>query len=617
MMIDLPGSSRSHTSRLLLSAALVLVSLAAGFLIPALIAQGKWKGLLEMDQASATWVVLPVFGYRLYYSVWPFQFHMAMFAILVGGFLAAYVYYPELSPMAAAWRPSWRKGYTAAILALTCAGLAAFIVHYGNRQFGGFDCGLLIDVGWRLVQGQVPHRDFICTMPPGFYLGVKYAFELFGVRWQAVLLATAIFASATFLWIYFMLAEILQSRPLAYLGAVAIQCAGILTISYWWHNSVAMMAATVFFLACMLYLQRPQGVGPQASYVMALALLGLMKPNVAFPAAASGILCTLLGAPARARVLILTSLAVGVNLAFLAANQVNPAAMVAGYLSIASTRGFTNVGMLIMGIADAVRLVVCASVLAIPFVLWCPRFLAAARKAAAEKAGYRDLAQSLLLFSAPAVSIFAMFTNMELKDVEFPLLFCFGLILVGTGSRDDQARLARTYFCFVLALAAFDLYLGVVRYRVQLVGDFFSSEDVPLPSGVPLFGNMRASKLFHDVIEETQGIVALSPRPIFFGPRMEFAYAASRLPSPAHLPVWWHPGTSFNVDDQSDILQTWRNQCFPTLIFFKNDYTYYTPEFRMNLIKLYDRDESSARISVFRRRAGEGCPSLLLAPVKE
>jgi hypothetical protein len=594
----------TRTTRLLLSAALALTSLSIVFLVPKLIATG-WKGRLVLLDPVSNVVLLSIFRRHFYIYAWRLQIDSAYFAIVVGGFLAAYLAYPEFSSLLAAGRLHWRKGYTAALLALTCAGLSAFILHFGNRQFGGFDFSFIIDLGWRLAQGQLPYRDFFCTMPPGFYLGLKYAFLLFGVRWEAILMATAIFASATFLWTYFLLAEILPSQPLAYFGAVAIQCAALLTVSYWWYNNVTMIVATIFFLSCLLFLQRPESRAAQISFLAALALLGLMKPNVAGPAAASGIFCCWLGAPRRTWLLLLTFLATGVDLVFLTTNHVDLSGLIASYLSVAGTRGFTANGMLMMGLSDVLRLAAGLLVLALPLAAWWPRFLDAARTRSE-----RDLARSLLLLSAPAVSLFAMCTNMELKDVEFPLCYCFGLVLTIAGSRIERADWVRTYLCFVLVLAAFDIYLGAVRYRVQLVGDFFSSqEEVPLPSGIPLFGNMAASQALSEAVQEAQRVVATSPRPVFFGPRMEFGYAAFRLPSPAHWPVQWVPGTTFPRDAQGDALQSWQNQCFQTLIFLKNDYTDYPSLFRRNLITLYDQKNDWAGLTVFRRKSAAACPN--------
>ena len=627
-MTKAPSISLSSTARALISVACALAPIPSAFLVHAVIVRKQFPAIVQNEVYGrfGEWIALPLFGRRLIINAALAEIQLILLSILCGFFLAAYVSYPLLPAILSSWRPYWRKAHTAAALALTGAGFAAFILHCGNRQWGGYDASYIVDAGWRLVQGQVPYRDFIVVLPPGFYLGVKYAFQLFGVRWQAVVLVTAIFAPATFLWIYFLLAEVLESRLWAYSGATAIECGAMLTICYWWYNPVTAITAAIFFLSCLLYLKKPNAFWPQASYVASLAIFGLMKPNVAFLLAAGCILCALIVVSSRARLLILSFLAIGVNLTFLALNHVSPSGMIASYLGVAGSRGVTIIGLEMMETPEVVRLVLCLSVLALPFLVWWPRFLDAARKAAAAiqaqsasrfavrnsapgKADYRGLAYSLLLLGGPAASLYAMCTNAELKDVDCSLLLCFGLVLFVAERTSDRARLARVYLCFVLASVPCDLYLGVVRYRVRMIQDFFSAkEEVPLPPGVPFFGDMLAGQAIHDVVQEVQEILPVCPRPVFFGPRMEFAYAAFRLPSPPHMPLaWWYPGTTFGENDEPIVLKDWSDQCFETLIFSKHDFLDYSRKFLLMIQSSYDLDDGWDRITVLRRRGTAVC----------
>jgi len=55
--------------------------------------------------------------------------------------------------------------------------IAFAISQLGMVQFGGFDHSVLVDVAWRLVQGQKPHVDFPCTLPVGFIIGANTLFR--------------------------------------------------------------------------------------------------------------------------------------------------------------------------------------------------------------------------------------------------------------------------------------------------------------------------------------------------------------------------------------------------------------------------------------------------------
>jgi hypothetical protein len=375
----------------------------------------------------------------------------------------------------------------------------------------------------------------------------------------------------------------------------------MLSICYWWYNNVATIAATLFFLSCLLYFKRPHAAWTQVSYVVSLALLGLMKPNVAFPAALAGIVCTFVAASEKTRVLILTFSAVAMNIAFLAANHVSLFGMMTTYLGVADTRGFATVGLDMMQREDVPRLLVCELILAIPFLAWWPQFRTALRQR-----NHRDLAYVLLLLSAPAVSLFAMCTNMDLKDVEWPLPLCFGVVLLDAGAADIHVRWRKIFLCFVLALMASDLYLGAIRDRVRMIGPFFTTNETLQP-GLSFFGNMQASRTFYDVNQELREILPVAPRPVFFGPRMEFGYAAFGLPSPAHLPVGWDPGTTFPLSEQPEILQAWHDHCFEILIFSKHDFTYYSAEFVKTIRQSYELNDDWPRLTVLRRRSSTAC----------
>ena len=79
--------------------------------------------------------------------------------------------------------------------------------------------------------------------------------------------------------------------------------------------------------------------------------------------------------------------------------------------------------------------------------------------------------------------------------------------------------------------------------------------------------------------------------PVFFGPRMEFSYAAFNLQSPKFLPIWWDPGAAFSLSQESKYVASWEQHRFGTLIFYKNDFMYYSPALTALLNRMYNRDD--------------------------
>ena len=102
-----------------------------------------------------------------------------MNVISAGVLLSVWLLVPFFRRVAELFSTRWRAAYTVGGLLAACGFLSVFIIHFGNRQFGAWDFGVLIDTGWRQILGQRPYTDFISPLPPGFNLGIKYAFELF------------------------------------------------------------------------------------------------------------------------------------------------------------------------------------------------------------------------------------------------------------------------------------------------------------------------------------------------------------------------------------------------------------------------------------------------------
>ena len=224
-----------------------------------------------------------------------------------------------------------------------------------------------------------------------------------------------------------------------------------------------------------------------------------------------------------------------------------------------------------------------------------------------------DLAFRALTYLGACAAFWAMFTNAELKLVDIPMLAVAGVLLDSGETRGpDLGRrnsrwlmhLNRAALCWV-ALQA--LYVGFVRYRVQCIGygSFYEPELAAAAPGVPFFASMHTGQRFPRVIAEIKTVLAQpGTGTVFFGPRMEWGYAAFNLPSPEHLPVWWHRGSSYAVADEAEIFNRWRQHKFDKLIFLKGDLAstgFY--DFRPLVKSDYVRDDSFPNISVFRRIA--------------
>ena len=523
---------------------------------------------------------------------------LQMGTILIGVFVSAWALIPALTRVADYLRPRWKTVYTGAALLSVCAFLSAFIIHFGNRQFGAWDFGNLIDTGWRQILGQRPYVDFICPNPPGFNLGIKYAFQIFGVDWNAQLYFTAIFSSASFLWLYWLMWRLVGAKLAAFWTAFAIECFVVLPLAFWWYNNSTSILAAVFFLSCLLYSEQSNSFAVQSSLFASLAVLPLMKPNIAGLTVIAGLILLFIIVEHKGKLLLLTLGAALATIVVIYANGISVPAMLASYRSIAIERGvLSNFGLRELDQADMRMLVVKTLILALPAFGLLPALGLHLRRRQ-----WRRVAFYLFFPIALLIAIYGMRTNNDVKDVECGMLLAAGAVIIFSAKLPER-RLRRFYLAAVCAIALSDVYIGAARLRVLGIGEHeFFEWDGNVPVGDNFFKDDYASQPMRDVVREITEIKSSNPGPFFMGPRLEFMYAVVQVPSPMHLPVYWQPGTSFARADEGKLIRVWRHQPFKTLIFLKGDYTFYSPGFIAIIDSKYQRDDNYPWLTVYRAR---------------
>ena len=541
------------------------------------------------------------------------QFSLRLDGILAGGFLAAFCLVPVLTSLVRFFRERWRSAYTCGALLGICAFLCAFLIHMGRWQFGGFDYNIMIETGWRQIQGQRPYVDFPTTTAPGFNLGIKVAYRLFGVNWDANLYLCAIYACFTFLWMVWLMLRLSLGRLAAMAMAFAIECAGMLSLCFWWYNDSVMMLAAVFFLSCLAYANKPQPAAIQASYFLSLTLLSLMKPNMAGMMIVGGVVLLFLVTERKMQMVLLTLAATAAAVGVLLVNHVSIPAMLASYLSIAKSHGSVRAGMgyQLMNQFERHSALIWFGVLSVPLLGLVPRIFRLAGEW-----DWKGIVYCFFFLFALIFTLYGFATNGEYRDVGCTVLLAAGAVLT-FGLRWNGPLLRRITVAIMFASIAGDLYYGAARARVYGIGPhmFFEWQDNQHRIDGGFLKNMRVSSTMLKVERDVKLAAETNSGPIFFGPRLEFNYAALGLPSPMHSPAWWDPGTAFTVADEARLIQVWQEHRFQTLIFLNSDdmygpgtlygkaYTFYPDEFLDAINREYVRDESHPFITVYHRRA--------------
>ncbi|HEX7478102.1 MAG TPA: hypothetical protein VF331_09870 [Polyangiales bacterium] len=493
------------------------------------------------------------------------------------------------------------RGQEQILAAAVALALACSIYALGLRQFGGFDGSVVVDVGWRLANGQRPFRDFPCTLPIAFWVGAKYAVLLFGARWRSFVILAALFSALTWLWSIWLARRIEPDQARAWLLALCPQLLAMLVVSYWWYNPLTSVAGVLYVLASAAILCAPRSSALRASYAASLALLATTKPNVAGPLLLIGTLVQLC-VPARRRAALMETLvAIGGVWALLLSQGVSPVDVASAYLGVA-TRGFT-LHQLFQDMSRAEKVLSClALVLALGPALAARRTLWTTRN---------DSPFVWLAIAALGSGLLAFLTNGEAKLVDLPLIVCSSYLVLhreSVGPGHDKAlelpRALLAFACVVLMTGA--VVEAVSRHRVETVGvgAFFEYQlsDAPVPGD--FFAGLRAGPTLRTTVREVHEVLAHAKHAkVCFGPRMQWAYAAFGLASPLGDPPWWDPGVAFPSEQSALYARHWARQRFDLLVLFNSPDSYYSAPLERVVRRLYVIDRHYRTLVVLHRRA--------------
>lgn len=491
-------------------------------------------------------------------------------------------------------------GWPHALCMAALLGGTVFAIHWlGMRQFGGFDHSMVIDAGWRMLQGQRPPLDFANTTPPGFLLGPWWAFQTMGVSWQSLVDTFALFALGITAW-SMLLWRALLGRPWMALGLSAVPAAmAFVSVSFWWYNPLTSAAGIVFALSTAMVLSRPQAGLAWVSWIAAAVLLGCAKPNVAGLLAVPAVVL-LLSRPGYRRA--------GLFAAVTAAAALEGLLRLSGLRFFDFASGYSEVAAagLKLGqfFVDPHSFAVAAAVAGLALMLL--PLPALWRR-------MQDPRMALLGAATVAAGLIAFISTGELKVVDLALLFT-GIVLSGlsagvlpaldTGT-DRTALLGRYLILMAVVGSSIGLGAGFTRQRVLGIGygSFFEHELWPEPFTDGFFRGLRAGPHLFEVHQEVaRALDGRPPGPVYFGPRMQWAHAAFAQASPVGQPLWWHPGISMALSRQEAFLAALTDGHFGLMVFLQNDYTYLPPGFEARLLRLYERLPGFATLDVYRRR---------------
>lgn len=526
--------------------------------------------------------------------------------------------------------------------------VAWFILHYGMQQIGGFDDASLIETGWRLYKGQKAYVDFPLTTPVSYVLGSVWAFQWFGVNWRAIIDMMALFAAPTFLWSLFLMAQVFGRNWMSLLLALTVQIISPMMAAYWTYNPITAVAAVLYMLSATYWLRRPADKLALISYAAALALMATMKPNVA-GIVIVGITAALFCSPAHRWKLVWISLgAAAFDLALLYANHLSFPGMIEGYRSVANRVSTlmpylgklspreVGLAMLILTsiLLPAVLLLARGRDATLsPFALVPALVLAAGYGLFLARGQQRFVAVSAVFVPLglavgighrslrapgpwiPIVTllsgVYGFLSNSEQKLVDMPAVLVSAFLLTaelrGPAAAESGPILRlplgwNRYFvlaCMVFGVTG--LAQGVARDRIRSIGPgrFFEYNAQHTISG-GFFKGVLCGDIFDEVLKEEANVLQQNPTAdIWFGPRMQWGYAAFDKPSPLHEPVIWDP-TMYDRTKESFYFNNFLQNKHDLLILCKNDLSLYTRDEVRAIGQWYNIDQTHPLLTLLR-----------------
>jgi hypothetical protein len=120
------------------------------------------------------------------------------------------------------------------------------------------------------------------------------------------------------------------------------------------------------------------------------------------------------------------------------------------------------------------------------------------------------------------------------------------------------------------------LQAGHARRRIETTGVFYEAGSEGPIATPAFFRGLRAGATFRRLVAEIDQLLRVldvkRPTRVFFGPHLEFAYAAFGFSSPRLLPVWWHAGTSYDPAAGHLFAQVFRDTPFDLCVFRRDDF---------------------------------------------
>jgi hypothetical protein len=202
---------------------------------------------------------------------------------------------------------------------------------------------------------------------------------------------------------------------------------------------------------------------------------------------------------------------------------------------------------------------------------------------------------SLRILGGGAVlaSLFGFYGNGEAKLVDISVGLLATAILMGTRrGNSNSLRISSKWVAYLILVCSVftisSLGQAETRYRVRAIGmgTFFEFQLDPSPVRNDYFKGMTAGYNLHAVVDALTALCSTqNVQNIYFGSRLQWAYAAYHIPSPKGMPIWWHPTTAFDPKDEDLLTDRWIDDRFDPIAMM--DFSFMNEKFMKTVLDSY------------------------------
>lgn len=458
------------------------------------------------------------------------------------------------------------------------------------------DGGVVANTAYEGYLNYKIYDELVTATPPLFILGAKMAYQIFGVYWSSLPLLLAFFAVIIFIWHVLILRALKVDKLWSLLIPYTLISINLVTTSFWWYNRITIVCLTLFVTSAILFMNKPNTSLSRITLIISSILISLSKPNSAGLALVVMYLILFL-AKSKKLVIQILLLSITGTLIILIISGIDPFKLINNYTVLATSGRVTSVANWKSFLIDInfweVRQ---TTVFLVPAII---AFVLMLVHGCVKRIIFKK--DIPLLFFIPAVlfiSLAGMVTNNDYKMVGLGPVFMVTILMFQVW----RNRVKNIHFPFTvnillltssLLLIFSSINIGFSRISMRendnpyflLRGWNVFYDDYPTRPLVkldhpPYWKGFTASQSLYNTVKQIDEIVtsaqiAGSTDPsVYFGPRIDFSYAAYGIHPPKGIPIWWEGYSDETKIQNAEIIERFMNYRFKIAIFYQDDFTF-------------------------------------------